>query len=109
MFPGIDVHSYLQRLSGTASHKKTSVESLFFFRKQAYKEKYKELAYRNAFAHYSMPGLTLIMADIAHAGYMNGPFTRQDWWAIIFFVLGWFMLCIGAILWIRSVFTIGAD
>jgi hypothetical protein len=43
------------------------VMSLFFFRKQAYKEKYKELAYRNAFAHYSMPGLTLIMADIAHA------------------------------------------
>ncbi|MDO9301369.1 MAG: hypothetical protein Q7T89_08295 [Anaerolineales bacterium] len=46
---------------------------------------------------------------IAHAGYMNGPLTRQDRWTIIFFALGWFMLCIGTILWIRSVFTIGAD
>ncbi len=48
--------------------------SLFFSRKQAYKEKYKELAYRNAFAHFGMPGLALIFAAIAHAGYMNGPF-----------------------------------
>ncbi len=85
------------------------VMSLFFSRKQAYQEKYKELAYRNAFAHYGMPGLALIMATIAHAGYMNGPFVPQGWWSIIFLVLGWFMLCIGIILWIRSVFVFGAD
>ena len=85
------------------------VMSLFFSRKQTYQEKYKELAYRNAFAHYAMPGLALIMAAIAHAGYMNGPFVPQGWWTIVFLVLGWFMLCIGAILWIRSVFAFGAD
>ncbi|MDP1713529.1 MAG: isoprenylcysteine carboxylmethyltransferase family protein [Anaerolineales bacterium] len=85
------------------------VMSLFFSRKQLYKEKYKELAYRNAFAHYALPGLALIMAAIAHAGYMNGPFVPQGWWTIIFLALGWFMLCIGAILWIRSVFAFGAD
>ena len=85
------------------------VMSLFFSRKQAYEEKYKELAYRNAFAHYAMPGLALIMAAIAHAGYMNGPFVPQGWWTIIFFVLGWFMLCIGTILWLRSIFTFGTD
>jgi protein-S-isoprenylcysteine O-methyltransferase Ste14 len=83
--------------------------SLFFSRKQAYKEKYKQLAYRNAFAHYGMPGLALIMAAIAHAGYMNGPFIPKGWWTIIFFVLGWFMLCTGSILWIRSVLTLGVD
>jgi protein-S-isoprenylcysteine O-methyltransferase Ste14 len=83
--------------------------NLFFSRKQASKEKYQVLAYRNAIAHYGMPGLALIMAAIAHAGYMNGPFIPQGWWTIIFFMLGWFMLCIGAILWIRSVFTFGAD
>jgi protein-S-isoprenylcysteine O-methyltransferase Ste14 len=83
--------------------------SLFFSRKQAYKEKYKQLAYRNAFAHYGMPGLALIMAAIAHAGYMNGPLIPQGWWTIIFFVLGWCMLCIGSILWIRSVLTFGVD
>jgi protein-S-isoprenylcysteine O-methyltransferase Ste14 len=85
------------------------VMSLFFSRKQVYKEKYKELAYRNAFAHYVMPGLALIMAAIAHAGYMNGPFVPQGWWTIVFFALGWFMLCIGAVLWIRSAFAFGAD
>lgn len=85
------------------------VMSLFFSRKQAYKEKYKELAYRNAFAHYGMPGLALIMAAIAHAGYMNGPFVPLGGWTIVFLALGWFMLCIGATLWIRSVFAFGAD
>jgi len=85
------------------------IMSLFFSRKQAYKEKHKELAYRNAFAHYGMPGLALILSAIAHAGYMNGPFIPQGWWTIVFFLAGWFMLCIGALLWIRSVFELGAD
>ena len=83
--------------------------SLFFSRKQAYKEKYKELAYRNACAHYGIPGLALVFGAIAHAGYMNGPFVPQGWWTVIFFALGWFWLCIGTILWIRSVITFGAD
>jgi protein-S-isoprenylcysteine O-methyltransferase Ste14 len=85
------------------------VLSLFFSRKQIYKEKYRELAYRKAFAHYGMPGQALIVAAITHAGYMNGPFIPQGWWTIVFFALGWFMLCFGALLWIRSVFAFGAD
>ncbi len=83
--------------------------SLFFSRKQKYKERYQELAYRKAFAHYAMPGLALIFAAIAHAGYMNGPFIPPGWWTVVFFITGWFMVCIGAILWVRSVFTFGAD
>lgn len=85
------------------------VFSLFFSRKQVYKEKYKELAYRNAFAHYVIPGLALILSAIAHAGYMNGPFVPPGWWTIVFLVIGWFMLCIGAILWVRSIFEFGLD
>lgn len=83
--------------------------SLFFSRKQAYKKKYNELAYRNAFAHYAIPGLALLFASIAHAAYMNGPFVPRGWWTIVFLVLGWLMLCIGVILWLRSVFTFGVD
>jgi len=85
------------------------VLSQFFSRKKAYQEKHGKLAYRNAFAHYAMPGLALIFAAIAHAGYMNGPFVPRGWWTILFIVLGWFMLGIGALLWIRSVFAFGAD
>jgi protein-S-isoprenylcysteine O-methyltransferase Ste14 len=85
------------------------VLSLFFSRKKAYQEKYKGLAYRNAFAHYAIPGLALILAAVAHAGYMNGPFVPQSWWTIVFILLGWFMLVIGTALLIRSIFTFGAD
>jgi len=85
------------------------VMSLFFSRKQIYKEKYKELAYRNAFANFIIPGLALITAAIVHAGYMNGPFIPPGWWTIVFIVLSWYMLCIGALLWIRSIFAFGAD
>ena len=35
----------------------------FFTRKKAYQEKYKELAYRNAFAHFGIPGLALVMSN----------------------------------------------
>ncbi|MBK8821889.1 MAG: isoprenylcysteine carboxylmethyltransferase family protein [Anaerolineales bacterium] len=83
--------------------------SFFFSRKQTYKEKYKELAYRNAFAHFAIPGLALIFSAVAHAGYMNGPFVPVGWWTVVFLTLGWFMVCIGALLWIRSVFTFGVD
>jgi len=85
------------------------VLSLFFSRKQAYKEKYGELAYRNAFAHYIMPGLALIFGAVAHAGYMNGPEIPQGWWTTVFLALGWLSLLIGAILCIRSIFAFGAD
>jgi protein-S-isoprenylcysteine O-methyltransferase Ste14 len=85
------------------------VMSLFFSRKQLYKEKYKELAYRNAFAHYAIPGLALVFSAIAHAAYMNGPFIPLGWWTILFFVIGWFMVCVGGLLWIRSIFEFGVD
>ena len=85
------------------------VLSLFFSRKQAYKEKYGELAYRNAFAHYIMPGLALIFGAVAHAGYMNGPEIPQGWWTTVFLALGWLSLLIGAVLCIRSIFAFGAN
>jgi protein-S-isoprenylcysteine O-methyltransferase Ste14 len=85
------------------------VLSQFFSRKKAYQEKYGELAYRNAFARFAIPALALVFAAVAHAGYMNGPFVPRGWWTILFIVLGWFMLGIGTLLWIRGVFAFGAD
>ncbi len=81
----------------------------FFSRRQAYKKKYEELAFRNAFAHFIMPGLALIMAAIAHAAYMNGPFVPHGWWTIVILALGWYFFCIGSLLWLRSIFVFGAD
>ena len=85
------------------------VLSLFFSRKKAYQEKYGELAYRNAFAHYGIPGLALIMSAVAHTAYMNGPFVPRGWWTIVFVTLGWLMLVVGAGLWIRGILAFGMD
>ena len=82
---------------------------LFFTHKKEYQEKYKELAYRNAFAHYGIPGLAIIMAAVAHTAYMNGPFVPRGWWTTVFIVLGIWLLIIGATLWIRGIFAFGLD
>ena len=83
--------------------------SLFFSRKKAYKEKYGNLAYRNAFAHFGVPGLALILSAVFHTGYMNGPFVPHGWWTDIFVPLGWLMLLVGAGLWIRGIRAFGFD
>jgi surface polysaccharide O-acyltransferase-like enzyme len=54
------------------------VLGLFFSRRPTCQKKYGELAYRNAFAHYAMPGLGFILGAIAHAGYMNGLDYRKQ-------------------------------
>jgi protein-S-isoprenylcysteine O-methyltransferase Ste14 len=83
--------------------------SLFFSKRKAYKEQYKENAYRNAFVHFVIPGLALIFGAVAHAGYMNGPFVPGGWWTTLFSTIGWYMLFTGTALWIRSVLEFGAD
>jgi protein-S-isoprenylcysteine O-methyltransferase Ste14 len=85
------------------------IMSMFFSRRGLYREKYKELAYRQAFVHFCIPGLALILSAVAHAAYMNGPFVPRGWWTIVFTTLGWYTLISGAILGIRSILTFGVD
>jgi len=85
------------------------VLSLFFSHKKEYQEKYGELAYRNAFAHYGVPGLAMVMSAVAHTGYMNGPFVPRGWWTAVFIGLGVWWLIAGAVLWARGIFTFGFD
>ena len=81
----------------------------FFTRKKAYQEKYKELAYRNAFAHFGIPGLALIMSAVAHTAYMNGPFVPRGWWTMVWIALGWLALIVGVGLWARGISAFGMD
>jgi protein-S-isoprenylcysteine O-methyltransferase Ste14 len=85
------------------------VLSFFFSRKQIYKQKYGDLAYRFALAHYGIPGLALILSAAAHTAYMNGPHIPYGWWTTGFIWLGWLMIITGAALWIRSVIAFGLD
>lgn len=83
--------------------------SFFFSRKDAYKKKYGAMAFRQAFAHYGIPGLALVFGAMAHTAYMNGPSLPQGWWTSIFEWLGWLMIVIGAVLWIRAAYVFGLD
>jgi protein-S-isoprenylcysteine O-methyltransferase Ste14 len=83
--------------------------SLFFSRKKTYQQKYGELAYRNAWAHFGVPGLVTILAAAVHTSYMNGPSVPHGWWTTVFVVLGWLMLLVGAGLAVRGVLTFGFD
>ncbi len=83
--------------------------SLFFSRKKIYQEKYKEFGYRNAFAHFAMPGLAMIFGSVTHAAYMNGPLIPAGWWTSLFKILGGYWVIVGAILWLRSIAIFGVD
>lgn len=83
--------------------------SRLFTQKQAFIEKYKEMAYAYAFGRFALPGLAIIFAAIVHIAYMNGPKFTQPTFVTITTILGWYFLFVGTLLWIRSVFTIGLD
>jgi len=86
------------------------VMSLFFSRKKVYQQKYGELAYRNAFAHYALPGLGIIFATMAHVGYMPGPeIPDVVWWKSVLIWAGWVFIIVGAAVLIRGILTFGAD
>lgn len=81
----------------------------FFWQKRAYQEKYGDLAYRNAFVHFALPGLAIIFAAVAHSAYMPGLEVPAVWWKVYLTALGWFFLGTGAGLWARSVIVFGVD
>jgi len=83
--------------------------SRFFSQRKIYRQKYGELAYRNAFARFSIPGLGITMASIGHLAYIAGPEIPNLWWESWLVVLGWLLLWIGLTLWMRSVTTLGLD
>lgn len=82
---------------------------MFFTHKKAYAIRYGEMAYRNAFLRFVLPGLALIFASVAYIGYMPGPILPRLWWNSLFPLLGWYFVLLGVALWIRSIFAFGLD
>jgi protein-S-isoprenylcysteine O-methyltransferase Ste14 len=85
------------------------VMSRFFSQKKVYQQKYGEMAFRNAFARFNLPGLGIVFASIAHLGYISGPQVPLLWWTKILIALGWVFVVVGVVLWIRSVAAFGVD
>jgi protein-S-isoprenylcysteine O-methyltransferase Ste14 len=85
------------------------IMSRFFSQKITYQKKYAELAYRNAFARFNIPGLGIVFASIAYLGYIAGPEIPPLWWRSILVAIGGVLIVIGVALWGRSVATFGVD
>jgi len=85
------------------------IMSRFFSQKKTYQKEYGELAYRNAFARFNLPGLAIVIASIAYLGYIAGPEIPPIWWRSILVAVGWIFVIVGAALWVRSVATLGVD
>ncbi|MFN8382439.1 MAG: methyltransferase [Anaerolineales bacterium] len=83
--------------------------SRFFTQKKIFVEKYKEMAYRQAFVKFAIPGLAIIFAAVAHITYMNGPKFTQPGITTVLSVLGWLCVIVGAVLFVRSLFTFSLD
>jgi protein-S-isoprenylcysteine O-methyltransferase Ste14 len=85
------------------------IMSRFFSQKITYQKAYGELAYRNAFARFNLPGLGIVFASIAYLGYIAGPEIPALWWSSILVAVGWIFVMVGAALWVRSVASLGVD
>jgi protein-S-isoprenylcysteine O-methyltransferase Ste14 len=84
--------------------------SRFFSQKKIYRQKYGELAYRNAFMRFWAVGLTIVIASYIHNGYMPGPeIPNVVWWKSVLVALGWASVIVGLALWARGVLAFGAD
>jgi len=83
--------------------------SRFFSQRHHYRRKYGERAFAAAFTRFSIPGLGIIMASIAHLAYIAGPGIPGVWWRVWLIALGYALVLIGITLWVRSVLALGID
>ena len=85
------------------------IMSRFYSQRKNYQQKFGELAYRNAFARFNIPGLAIVFASIGHLGYIAGPEIPGIWWRPLVIAGGWVFVIIGETLWVRAVNALGAD
>jgi protein-S-isoprenylcysteine O-methyltransferase Ste14 len=81
----------------------------FFTRKAALRDRYGDLAYREAFTRYAVPGLAVIFASVAHCAYLPGLAIPELWWKSLLRLAGVYLTVVGAGLWLRAVLTFGID
>ena len=81
----------------------------FIARRAAFKQKWGELAYRNAAGLYVVPGLALILSAVIHIAYMPGPAIPLGWWSPGVVTLGLFFCVVGFVIWARAIFAFGFD
>ncbi len=83
--------------------------SRFYSQRERYQKKYGEHAYYAAFTRFSVWGLGVVAASIAHLAYIAGPPLPRVWWTPWLQALGYVSLLGGILLWLRAVMSIGMD
>lgn len=81
----------------------------FFWRRKAYRARWREQAYYRAFTRHIAPGLPLIFAAIAHTAYLPGARVVTGPAAWLITAPGWYLLITGLLVWARGGHAIGAD
>lgn len=83
--------------------------SRFYSQRENYRRKYGALAFQKATANFSIPGLGIVAASIAHLAYIAGPGIPNIWWRPWLIALGWILLLVGVGLWLRAAQALGID
>lgn len=82
---------------------------LFFRYKNDFKAYFGPLAYSKAVNRFAFPGVAIISAVVARIRTIPGPEIPHYWWYIVLPALGWALIAVGALLFLRVVQTFGVD
>jgi protein-S-isoprenylcysteine O-methyltransferase Ste14 len=82
---------------------------LFFRLKEPLKEKYGQGAYALAFKRFIVPGLTLIVIVLVRIRFIGGPMIPSWILEPVGTLLGWLLILVGVVLWVRAVQALGFD
>lgn len=82
---------------------------LFFWLKGPLKERYGEDAFAMGFKRFVAPGLAIIFAVVARVPFIGGPMIPG--WILdpAGWLLGWLLIIVGVLLWLRAVLALGMD
>ncbi len=82
---------------------------LFFRLREPLIEQYGEAAYARGFKSFIIPGLTIIVAVIVRIRFIGGPMVPGWLLDPVGRALGWLLILVGVLLWLRSVLALGID
>jgi protein-S-isoprenylcysteine O-methyltransferase Ste14 len=82
---------------------------LFFRYKNDFKDRFGPLAYSKAVSRFGFPGVAIISAVVARIRTLPGPEIPHYWWYIVLPALGWALIAVGLLLFLRTLQTFGVD
>ncbi len=81
----------------------------FFWRRREYRQRWGDLAYRNAFGRHVLIGLPMIFAAVIHTVYLPGERIASGAALTVLGIMAVYFFATGFLLWLRAAFTFGFD